>query len=244
MDSPELSVVIPAYLEEENLRLLLPRLIAVLDGQKISSEVLVVDTHEPMDNTRQLCEQLGGCIHYCPRTGGNNYGDAIRTGVSRARGRLVLFMDADGSHTPEFIPSLLARAEQCDVVVASRYVKGGATENPASLIWMSWMLNSMFRFVLQIPCRDVSNSFKIFHAELLKSSTLECNHFDIVEELLVRSAVVRSPLLIEEVPFVFKARMFGFTKRHLIPFVISFIKTLWRLFRIKQRARTQRQLSR
>src|SRR4051812_14496611 len=128
MAQPDLSVVIPAYLEEENLRIILPRLAAVLRGTGRSFEVLVVDTEKPIDNTRDVCGQHGAI--WCPREGGNNYGDAVRTGLARARGDLILFMDADGSHTPEFIPRLLEHAAANDIVIASRYVEGGATENP------------------------------------------------------------------------------------------------------------------
>ncbi len=240
MSDPDVSVVIPAYLEEENLRILLPRLLSVLQNARLSFEVLVVDTQVSLDNTRSLCDAMGDCVRHCPREGGNNYGDAVRTGIKLARGKFVLFMDADGSHTPEFIPALLNCAETCDVVVASRYTQGGATENPAALIWMSWVLNSIFRLVLRIPCGDVSNSFKLYRASLIKSLTLECDHFDIVEELLVRCMVAREHLAIREVPFVFKVRMFGRTKRNLIPFIMYFCLTLVRLLRIKLRARRAR----
>lgn len=240
MSDLDLSVVIPAYLEEENLRLLLPRLVTVLQSMQLTFEVLVVDTQEALDNTRLACDEAGSSIVHCRRDGGNNYGDAVRSGIARSKGQLILFMDADGSHTPEFIPGLLAQVSGNDVVIASRYTPGGATENPAALIWMSWVLNVVFRFVLGIPCRDVSNSFKLYRAELIKPLKLECDHFDIVEELLVRCMVAQESLRIQEVPFVFKARMFGVTKRNLVQFIVSFCLTLFRLVRIRNRARRQR----
>lgn len=236
----DLSVVIPAYLEEENLRVLLPRLVSVLRAAQPAYEVLVVDAQEALDNTAAVCRGVGHGVIHCVREGGNRYGDAVRTGIARSLGRYVLFMDADGSHTPEFIPRILEHKDGHDVVVASRYAKGGATENPTSLIVMSRALNLAFRLVLRIPCQDVSNSFKLYRADLLKPLHLECNHFDIVEELLVRCMVAKSPLRIAEVPFVFKSRMFGVTKRNLLPFMFSFLVTLVRLFAIKCRARRQR----
>jgi dolichol-phosphate mannosyltransferase len=233
MSSLDLSIVIPAYLEEANLRVLLPRLLTVLKDTQLSFEVLVVDTQDPLDGTPLLCQGLEDSVVHCPREGGNRYGDAIRTGIARARGKHILFLDADGSHPPEFIPRLLEFADDNTVVVASRYAQGGSTENPAALIWMSQMLNTIYRLVLQIPCRDVSNSFKLYPSALLKQHELVCDHFDIVEELLVRSMVARRTLRILEVPSVFKARMFGFTKRRLIPFIFAFCVTLSRLLRIK-----------
>lgn len=229
----ELSVVIPAYLEEENLRVVLPRLREVLRGSGRTCEVLVVDVQRPADNTRAVCEANG--VEHCPREGGDGYADAVRTGIARARGRWILFMDADGSHAPEFIPRLLEHAESHDVVVASRYVEGGATENPPLLIWMSRALNVVYRRVLRIPCRDVSNSFKLYRADRLKPLSLACAHFDVIEEILVKMALAPEGVRIKEVPFVFKARMFGVTKRDLLTFMLSFLVTLGRLLWMRVR---------
>ena len=76
----ELSVLIPAYLEEENLRLLLPRIKKAINEMGVQGEILVVDTIEPMDNTKEACEEQG--IKYLNRKNGNNYGDAICLGVA------------------------------------------------------------------------------------------------------------------------------------------------------------------
>ncbi len=236
----DLSVIIPAYLEEENLRLLLPRLVTVLQATSVRWEILVIDTQSPIDNTAQVCEQNG--VTHVARQGGTDYGDAVRTGIARAQGKWLLFMDADGSHSPEFIPRLLEASACHDVVIASRYVLGGATENPASLIFMSRVLNIIYRIVLRLPVHDVSNSFKVYDATLLKTANLECRHFDIVEEMLVKCSVARQPFRVIEVPFVFKARMFGHTKRNLLTFILSFYVTLWRLFFMRLRA--QRKLRR
>ncbi len=227
----ELSVVIPAYLEEENLRLLLPRLAAVFAELRIPHEVLVVDTAEPMDNTAAVCA-AHGALHV-PRSGGNLYGDAVRTGIARARGRHILFMDADGSHSPEYIPQLWRHAAENDIVAASRYVHGGATENPRLLIFMSRLLNVVFRVVLRIGCLDVSNSYKLYRADLLKSLRLTCGNFDIIEEILIKCSLKKRGLRIREIPFVFKKRMFGQTKRSLFRFILSFYWTLLKLLLLK-----------
>ena len=232
MNTPvELSIVIPACLEEENLRLLLPRINAVFTELPASHEILVVDTMEPADNTAAVCG-ANGAVHI-RRTGGNAYGDAVRTGIARARGAHILFMDADGSHSPEYIPQLYRHAAENDIVAASRYVRGGATENPWILIFMSRVLNIVFRELLRIGCLDVSNSYKLYRAELLKEIRLTCSNFDIIEEILIKCAMAKRGLRIREVPFVFKKRMFGQTKRSLLRFMFSFYWTLLKLLAIK-----------
>lgn len=223
----KLSVVLPAFLEEENLRLLLPRLQAALQQLKCSYEIIVVDTVKPLDNTTQVCRQLGvACISRQP---GNAFGDAVRTGISAARGEYVLFMDADGSHPPEFILQLYAQIDTHDIVIASRYVPGGYTENNLISSFMSRVLNMTYSLVLNLNCRDVSNSFKIYRSALLKGLSLRSNNFDIIEEILFKIHRSHGDVRIKEVPFSFKKRMFGETKRNLLLFMITYIYTLLKL---------------
>lgn len=223
----KLSVVIPAYLEEENLRIILPRIVAVLKGLKISWEVLVVDTMTPMDGTAAVCKSSG--VIYCPRVGGNRYGDAVRTGIAKAQGEFVVFMDADGSHSPEFIEKLYEHSGKNDVVIASRYINGGRTDNSRLLVLMSLMVNVIYSVVLNLRCKDVSNSFKLYRSEHLKKILLKCSNFDIVEEILFKLHRNNHNLRILEIPFSFKERMFGHTKRNLVIFVITYVLTILRL---------------
>ena len=99
----KVSIVLPAYLEAENLKNILP---AIKDEmQEIDYEILVIDTMECMDETKEICEKCN--VKYISRRGGNNYGDAIRTGIEDARGTYIVIMDADGSHDPQCIPIFL-----------------------------------------------------------------------------------------------------------------------------------------
>jgi dolichol-phosphate mannosyltransferase len=222
-----LSVILPAYNEEENLRLLIPRIRHVCEELTPSFEILVVDTVSPMDGTAALCEEQQ--IQYLNRSGGNLYGDAVRTGILASSGRFVIFMDADGSHPPHFLKDLYGKREEADIIVASRYVSGGFTENSRILVLMSWFVNIGYRLVLGLKCNDVSNSFKLYPGSALRKLRLRCDNFDIVEEILVKLMREEPTFRILEVPFTFKKRMFGQTKRNLIMFVLSYAVTLVRL---------------
>jgi dolichol-phosphate mannosyltransferase len=221
------SIVLPAYLEEENLRLLLPRIVS--ECQKLSApfEVLVVDTKEPLDSTEAVCAALGA--RYVRRQPGNSFGDAVRTGIKEARGAWILFMDADGSHGPDFIPKLAAQIPENDIVVASRYVAGGFTENSRTLVFMSRVLNFSYSLILGIRCKDVSNSFKIYRADLLKDLSLKSENFDIIEEILFKITRKHRNVKICELPFSFKKRMFGESKRNLVLFMMTYLWTMVRL---------------
>ena len=225
--SCEISVLIPAYQEEENLRLLLPRLHRTLRGLGLTYEIVIIDTQQPMDNTADACKDEGAT--YLARRGSNSFGDAVRSGITAAHGECILFMDADGSHTPEYIPRLLEHRHEYDVVIASRYIEGGHTENIKVLVLMSHVVNLCYRLVLGLRCKDVSNSFKVYRASLVKEVVLHCHNFDVVEELLYKICRQHPGVRILEVPFSFKKRMFGETKRNLIMFVFSYLYTLLRL---------------
>ena len=223
----ELSIVIPAYLEEENLRVLLPRIIKSVDEFQIAYEILIIDTMEPIDHTNLLCSEMG--VTYINRTGGNKYGDAIRTGLAACKGKYVLFMDADGSHSPEFIKTLYASRSGYDVVIASRYIDGGGSDNTQTLIFMSWLVNFIYSWLFQLNCKDVSNSFKLYDGAMIRAVSLKCDNFDIVEEILIKLKRRKKDIRILELPYLFKERMFGRTKRNLFSFVFSYVFTLLRL---------------
>jgi dolichol-phosphate mannosyltransferase len=226
-DDNLLTITIPSYMEEENLRVLLPRIKKTLESMPISYVINIVDAMNELDGTKLVCEETG--VNYISRIGGNTYGDAVRTGIQKAKGEYILFMDADGSHTPEFIPKLYMNRSDCDIVVASRYVRGGTSENNISLRIMSKFVNTVYSHVLGIQCKDVSNSFKLYNTSHLKELMLESNNFDIIEEILVKIKRNRSSLIIKEIPYCFKNRMFGSTKRNLILFMFSYVFTLIKL---------------
>lgn len=224
--------MIPAYLEEENLRILLPRITAVLAREGAAYEILVIDTVRPLDATEEACRTLGArCVRRAPS---DSFGSAVRTGIEQARGEWVLFMDADGSHTPEFIPRLLERRADSDVVIASRYVEGGYTENARLLIAMSRLVNICYGVVLGIHLKDISNSFKLYRKELLGDLALRADNFDVIEEMLFKIVRRHPGVRMTEVTFTFKRRMFGDTKRNLVSFTATYVFTLLRLrFRLR-----------
>ncbi len=226
-DPVKLSIILPCYLEEENLRLLLPRVITELTLIGDPFEVLIVDTMQAMDNTQEVCEANNAV--YIPREGGNNYGDAIRTGIGRARGEYTIFMDADGSHSPEFIHNLYKYKNDHDVVIASRYISGGSTDNSRLLILMSYITNISYSVILNLQYRDISNSFKLYETSQLKELTLRCKNFDIVEEILYKIKKNHREIRVLEIPYSFKQRMFGHTKRNLFFFILTYIVTIIRL---------------
>ncbi len=238
-----LSVCIPCYKEAENLDVLLPRLIGSLADNDIEAEIILMDTSEPLDNTADICAKHSGMaekiyIKHMQREGGNLYGDAIRTIFKKATGDRIIIMDADGSHSPEDCVKLY----NCmcngnyDIVIGSRYIKGGKTDNPLILVFMSYILNITYRLFFHLNVYDVSDSFRIYNTSVVKALDLQCDNFDIVEEILIL-ANIKQNLNIKEIPILFNKRMYGESKRDLIKFIFSYIGTISKLKKIQRMAK-------
>lgn len=229
-----LSIVLPAYLEAENLNYILPQLHRCLSKVNTEYEILVVDTIKEMDSTKEVCRRQEA--NYINRRGGNSYGDAIRTGIAEAKGKYIIIMDSDGSHSPEVIPAFFSQMEEgpYDLIIGSRYCEGGNSHNGIILKSMSRILNVTYRVIFGLKVKDVSDSFRMYKAEQLKSIELECDNFDVVEEILIRLSIKYQGLKMKEIPIYFEKRNHGESKRDLIKFIKSYIKTIYRLLRIKQ----------
>ena len=222
-----LTVSIAAYREAENLANMLPRIKEAAAALTPHYEVLVVDTEAPMDDTEAIC--LANGVRHRFRTGGNSYGDATRTIIREARGEFLLNMDADGSHGPEYFAPMWRERHNYDITIGSRYAPGGHTENPAVLIWMSYVLNLTFRLAFSIRAKDVTNSFRLYRRAVLTPLHLSSNDFDILEEILIKVTLRKPPARIGEVPVTFARRKAGESKRKLMQFAFGYLKTLRRL---------------
>ena len=224
----ELSIVLPSYKEADNLKKILPEIHAQVSKINIEYEILIVDTMEKMDDTFDVCKSNNAV--YITREGGNYYGDAIRTGIKKANGKYILIMDADGSHEPKSILEIHNKitSKNLDVVVGSRYCKGGKTDNNFILKMMSWSLNLTYKIIFALKVNDCSNSFRMYDSEKLKSLRLECINFDIVEEILIKLQLMYPNLAIGEVPVHFK-------KRDLVKFILTYFVTIKRLLELKKK---------
>src|SRR5262249_37386659 len=148
-------VVVPTYNERDNLDPILGRLRAAVPG----AHVLVVDDNSP-DGTGKIADELAEeaeRVQGLPRTGRRGLGRAYLAGFRwalAAGSDTVVEMDADGSHAPEELPRLLAALDGADLVLGSRWVRGGRVRNwPLSRLLLSRGANLYTRIMLRLPVR-------------------------------------------------------------------------------------------
>jgi len=228
-----ISFVIPSLYEYKNLEYLFSKLRTLFEqNSNYIFEVNLVDGKNSDEKTISLCEKFG--INYINRNPNDFFGDAIRTGLKNCNkdSKWLVVMDADGSHDPDFVNNFIQKAEQnpeIGILIASRYIKGGSTENNFLLIFLSRVVNLVYKFIFNLNVEDVSNNFRMYKYEIIKDLELVENNFEIVEEILIKLNYRNKNLIIEELPFKFQKRNMGKSKRKLISFAITFLVSIFRL---------------
>ena len=205
MDSqPDLSIVIPAYNEDLRLPKSLERIRAYLEAKGISSEVIVVDDGS-RDGTVQFVESQMAewpALRVVKNPGNRGKGYSVRHGMSEARGKIILFTDADLSAPIEEADKLLAALATHDVAIGSRAMDRSliAVHQPWTREFAGIMFNTIVRVVLGLNIEDTQCGFKAFRREksqvIFEQQRIERFGFD--PELLFLAK--RNGLTIAEIP--------------------------------------------
>lgn len=224
MSNLNLSIIIPCLNESENLSKLIPEIKTYI-GKKFSFEILIIDGMNVDKKTKLIAKKYK--VKYFNRKKNNDYGNAVRLGINKSLGEHTIFMDGDYSHQPKFILKLY-KERYNHVVIASRYVNGGRTDNGLIAEFLSKVLNVFYNIVLNLNLKDVSNSFKLYESKKIKKLNLKCNHFDIIEEIIFKLKVKFNRIRIKEIPYHFRQRKFGKTKRNFI-IIIAYLFSIIRL---------------
>ena len=232
-ESLDISVVLPTYDEAQNIGPLIAALRRALGdlrnpaGNPLSHEIIVVDAGS-RDDTLPKARGAGATAFVQTQPG---YGMALKEGFAAARGRYIVTMDADLSHDPALLPAMMASISGADVVIASRYVKGGSSAGSAFRRVLSIILNCIYSSALRLPIKDVSCGYRIYDRRVLDGIQVTCRNFDALEEILIRAC--QNGARIVEVPLKCGLRAHGKSHARIIPFAFSYSKTLLRMLRLR-----------
>jgi len=209
-------VVVPTYNERENLPLVAKAVLAH-EGYRM----LVVDDGSP-DGTGQVADQLArefpGRVEVMHRTGtrglGRSYIDGLRHAIAKPDVDLVCQMDADLSHDPSYLPSLVAATADHEVVIGSRYLQGISVVNwPLHRIVLSTFANRYIRFVTRLRASDCTSGFRCWRREALATLPLDkmvSDGYAFLVEMLFDAH--NRGCRIGEVPIIFVERRQGQSK--------------------------------
>jgi len=210
-------VVLPTYNERENLERMAAAILAALP----EGSLLVVDDSSP-DGTGELADTLSArearvsVLHRPNKEGlGVAYRDGFRWVLERPETRAVVQMDADFSHDPNVLPSLLAPLMQnADLVLGTRYVRGGGTVGWSRRRELISRGGTLFaRTVLLLPYHDLTGGFKAWRRELLDAIRLrETSGSGYGFQVETTWWAHRRGARIVEVPITFRERVAGTSK--------------------------------
>jgi dolichol-phosphate mannosyltransferase len=208
-------VIIPTYNELEAL----PKILARVQSNVPTAEILVVDDNSP-DGTGQIADQWVAAhpgIHVLHRVGKAGLGAAYLAGFSWGLQQgfdVLVEMDADGSHQPEQLPDLLAALKYSDLVLGSRWVKGGGTQNwSRSREILSKGGNYYTKKMLGIDINDATGGYRVFKASTLRALDLhEVASAGYCFQVELAWRAKQREFKVTEVPIMFVEREVGTSK--------------------------------
>jgi glycosyltransferase involved in cell wall biosynthesis len=212
----QVSVIVPTYNEKENIEELVTQLLAL----PTEVRAIIVDDNSP-DGTGEIADRLAteseGRVSVIHRTGKLGLGTAYITGFKKALADgadLVCSMDADFSHNPRYIPDMVNKIGQgYDLVIGSRYVRGGGTDHGVVRRVFSWGANTITRVMLGLHAHDTTAGFRCYRREALESldlDSIKSSGYSFLFEMLFR--VERRGWRVGEVPIFFEDRLLGASK--------------------------------
>lgn len=227
---PRLLVSLATYNERGNLQ----PLIEEIHKYVPDADILVLDDNSP-DGTGQLANELAAKdprIKVIHRPGKLGLGTAMLRIIEYAIEHdyeLLQNLDADFSHPPRFLPAILAGMATNDVMIGSRYVPGGGTENwPKIRLFLSRSVNTLVRFLFRMPVLDASGAFRCYRVSILKKAQLErtiSRGYSFQQEVLFRCHIVGAKL--GETPIIFENRRAGKSKVDAKEAARSILMILW-----------------
>ena len=209
-------VILPTYNEAENLERMAG---AVLEQLPAGGRILIVDDNSP-DGTGEIADRLAdstepvSVLHRERKEGlGPAYLAGFHVALDAGADRIIE-MDADFSHDPAYLPTLIDATETADLAIGSRYVLGGGVEDWGPMRrFISRGGSAYARMALGLPIRDLTGGFKCFRREVLETinlDTIEARGYAFQVETTYRA--IRAGFRVVEVPIVFRDRREGSSK--------------------------------
>jgi glycosyltransferase involved in cell wall biosynthesis len=214
------SIVIPAYNEEEGIAATLPSLRDVMDQQGLDYEIIVVDDGSS-DDTAGTVRKLGGA-RLVQLQANRGYGAAIKTGIRQANHDWIAIIDADGTYPPDAMPVLLREIDNYDMIVGARTMG----EVPAARRPAKWLLARLAEYLAETQIPDLNSGMRVFRKDLALS------YFNILPSafsftITITIAFLSDHCLVKFVPIPYRRRE-GRSKIRPLRDTINFVQLILR----------------
>ena len=231
----------PTFNERENI----DRFLTQVRSEVPQADIFIVDDNSPDGTGDRVTEWAAtdACIHLLSRRGSRGYADASREGLAAiaiAGFDVIVTIDCDLSHDPAEIPRMLQSiTEGADVVIGSRYVKGGGVENWSLFrrLLSRWG-NRYTAFMLGVPVRDCTSGFRAYRSDVIQTGVIGATNsagYAFLSEVLLRLRR-EGQFSIEEIPITYRDRTSGESKMNTTIISESMrLVTKWGLTRLLRR---------
>ncbi|HEU5226497.1 MAG TPA: polyprenol monophosphomannose synthase [Ktedonobacteraceae bacterium] len=222
-------IVMPTYNERENITAIVEEIVRYAPGV----DILIIDDNSP-DGTGEIADALRERFPHIStlhRTGKLGLGTAYIAGFRYALEHgydLAFEMDADFSHDPRYLPDFLAAAEHTDLVIGSRYVRGGGTPNWSLLRrFISGGGNIYARFMLGLPVKDATAGYRCYRTTVLAALDLDAVRSQgYAFQVEMTYQALQHGFRVSEVPIIFVDRRIGKSKMSRKIFIEAFFYVL------------------
>ena len=228
----DISIILPTYCERDNICQLITAIennLAVKDWQV---EILVVDDNSP-DQTAEVVEAMqplpGFNIRCLVRKDERGLATAIKYGLQQASGSRIVVMDTDFNHSPDNLVTMIELLQNCDLVIGSRFVKGGGMEDSLRY-YGSLFFNLFIQFILLTPTHDNLSGFFTIKRDCLTQLDLDKIFFGYGEYFirLVYLSRLRG-YEIKEIPVFYTLRKHGESKSNFSSMIVDYSRTTFAL---------------
>ena len=234
-NNAQISIIIPTYNESQNILQILKSIKDNLPKNFVT-QTIVVDDNSPdgtgklvedyLKNIKKMADYTIEIIH---RKAKDGLSSAILKGIQHAKGDTIVVMDCDFSHPPHIIPKLIESIKkyQYDIVVASRYIKGGKIQGwSLKRKTMSKFATLIAKKGLGINTHDPMSGFFAFKRNIIKGLNIDAIGYKFLLEILVKTKDVS----IKEIPYTFQNRELGSSKLS-IRTIFDYYRSVWKLYR-------------
>lgn len=221
----KISIILPTYNEKENISDLIKILSLLLEREWPDFEIIVIDDNSPDGTGYLVAKEYANSAHVtCViRDKERGLASALKTGILRSTGEIIILMDADFNHDPFKVTDMISLLDRYDVVSGSRYLPGGGMLSSPFRYWGSYFFNSFIRLTTGLVTTDNLSGFVAFRRNILGNLDLDEIFFG-YGDYYIRFLCYLGKLNLNlvEIPVTYKMRCGGSSKTNLFSCLIKY----------------------
>jgi len=225
------SVILPTFNEAGHINLLISKILELFSEKSINCEAIVIDDDSPDGTANLVSDQFNEdrSVKLILRKNETGLASAIKRGIIESNGDIVVLMDTDFNHNPSDIIRMLHYSGRYEVVIGSRFIKGGDMVGAKARWYGSFAFNCFARFFLGLRTWENQSGFLVIHRKLFRKMDLDDIFFGYGDyNLRLFHLLKNTDNRIKEVPVVYDERMSGESKTdfvgHLVQYIVSVFK--------------------